>query len=171
MIFTYFINAADNRSKNILWATYDGEIWIPFMYDMDGTFGNYWNGQPLGTTKEDGLPQNTFNTVPDFVNGKLKNGGNRMWEALLNYYPDEVQARYTDLRKTILNLKNTHTLFENFFEKIDEMAYISDIDKWDTESNNNKISYTFADVNRTNMYSQTEAQLKRLDAFFYNLVK
>ncbi|MBQ4065445.1 MAG: CotH kinase family protein, partial [Clostridia bacterium] len=46
MLFTFFLNGADNVGKNVLWATYDGVIWIPSMYDMDSTYGINWQGKP-----------------------------------------------------------------------------------------------------------------------------
>ncbi len=172
MIFTYFIDAKDNRSKNILWATYDGEVWIPSMYDMDGTFGCYWNGQPIGTMKADGYPEDATHTYPYYDSkGNLKESGNKMWEVLINYFAEEVVERYTFLRKEILTVENTEATFSAFFGKTHDLAYISDIEKWDTESNGNKISYKYGDVTRYNMYSSTEYQLERMDEFFYGLIK
>ncbi len=164
MIFSYFLNAKDNRSKNILWATYDGKQWIPSMYDMDGTFGNYWNGQPIGTFRPD-YPEDASHTFPYFdANGKIRETGNKMWEVLLTCFPEEVKARYTELRKSILTVENTRALFGEFFEKIDEMAYISDMQKWGGTD-----QYNWSNITRYNMYKETEDQLLRLDDFFYSL--
>ncbi len=171
MIFTYFINAADNIAKNILWATYDGKVWIPSMYDMDGSFGNYWNGQPIGTTKDEGYPQNANAIRPYFTSGIPKIGGIKLWEALCICYPEEVEARYTKLRESILTVENTEATFNAFFAKTHPFAYISDVEKWDTEENTNKIAYDYAEVTRNNMYDTTAEQLQKMDAFFLNLVK
>ncbi len=169
MIFTFYLNAADNRSKNILWATYDGKVWIPSMYDMDGTFGIYWNGQPLGTTKENGLPENTFHTYPYYKNGSIKNitGTNRMWEVLIEYYPDEVESRYSELREKVLNKEKTAEMFNAFSEEIHSIAYKSDLKKWNTAESQNKIPYTYANTNKSSMISSTIEHLQRLDDFFY----
>ncbi len=172
MIFTYFINAADNVAKNILWATYDGKVWIPCMYDMDGSFGNYWNGQPIGTTQKDGYPQNANSIGPYFSSsGKPNVGNNRVWNALVLCFPEEIEARYIKLRESVLTIENTQAHFAAFGARTHPIAYISDVERWDTEDNTNKISYDYANMTRSNMYSTTQAQLEKLDAFFLNLVK
>ncbi len=159
MIFTYFINAADNVAKNILWATYDGEIWIPSMYDMDGTFGVYWNGNPIdpNATSHSDAPRNTFPEVNS--NGSLVVPGSKLYSTLIRCFPDEVEARYRELRASILTVKNTRATFEAFFEKTCAVAYRSDAEKW--------TSVPYPDVNLTNMYEATQTQLARLDEFFY----
>ena len=44
-IFQYVICGLDSMGKNQLFFTYDGIKWIASSYDMDSTFGMYWNGQ------------------------------------------------------------------------------------------------------------------------------
>ena len=160
MIFTYFINAADNVAKNILWATFDGEVWIPSMYDMDGTFGIYWNGDPIDpdSTSHSDAPRNTFPEVNP--NGTLYVPGLKLYSTLLRCFPNEVVARYRALRTDILTVKNTRATFEAFFEKAPMIAYRSDAEKW--------VSVPYPDVNLTNMFEATQKQLARLDEFFNN---
>lgn len=175
MIFTFFINARDNTSKNILWATYDGQVWIPSMYDMDGTFGLYWNGQPIGTTTANGAPRDdAVNTYPYYKpSGSISDisGVNRMWEILIKYFPNEVEARYDKLRTTVLTELNTQAMFNAFCNKIHSVAYNSDYKKWNGMDNNNTAPYDFARVNKTSMLPTTLEQLERLDDFFYNIRK
>jgi len=175
MIFTFFINARDNRSKNILWATYDGEVWIPSMYDMDGTFGLYWNGQPIGTTTADGAPRDAaVDTYPYYnPNGTIANisSVNRMWEILIKYFPNEVEARYDKLRTTVLTELNIQTMFNTFCNEIHSVAYNSDYKKWNGQDSNNTAPYDFARVNKISMIPTTLEQLTRLDDFFYNIRK
>ncbi len=167
MIFTYFINAADNRAKNILWATYDGEIWIPSMYDMDGTFGIYWNGQPIGTSKPD-FPQNAVDTYPYITSdGRLKITGCKMYEVLCKCFSEEVEARYRELRKTVLNDSNTRAMFDKFFDQAHEIAYASDFERWNMPDMSTNIPYRYGKQNKDSMYKATHDQLARLDAFFY----
>ncbi len=165
MIFTYYINAADNVAKNILWATYDGKVWIPSMYDMDGTFGNYWNGQPVDTKQSDGYPENSSSISPS------ASGGNKMWNILITCFPNEVEARYKLLRQEILTLQNAGVLFNEFKAKIHPLAFSSDVERWDTVENDNKIPYIYADTTRTNMSTSIYKQLNKMDEFFLNLVR
>ncbi len=166
MIFTYFLNAADNVAKNILWATYDGEIWIPSMYDMDGTFGLYWNGQPVGTGREDGLPENASHTYPEIQGGWLQIPGNRMYQVLCHYFPDRVEERYRALRQSILTTAHVREQFDGFFAQAHELAYTSDMEKW-MDEDEPTLPYRFATQNKDSMYDATKKQLDRLDRFFY----
>ncbi len=157
MIYTQFINAADNTAKNILWVTYDGEVWIPSMYDMDGSFGIFWNGDPIGTS-------DTWNTYPTKDNnGIISVPGNRIYKALFACFADEIEARYAELRQDILTIENTTEYFDEFFAKIPDIAYVSDSQKWEKIPN--------ADENRKNMYQATKDHIERLDDFYYNFNK
>ncbi len=172
MIFTFFLDAVDNRAKNILWATYDGKTWIPSMYDMDGTFGIYWNGQPLGTTKEEGFPEFAKHVYPEYNDdGTIRDitNVNKMYEILVTYYADEVEARYIDLRENLLTPEHTGEMFDAFFAEIHEIAYISDMKKWNQPDNTFLIPYTFGERNKSSMVTATSEQLERLDAFFLHL--
>ncbi len=158
MIFTYFISAGDNLEKNILWATYDGTVWIPSMYDMDGTFGMKWDGAPI---QGKGFTAPTINS-----NGSLSIPGNKMYSILCAHFGDEVVARYTKLRESILTEENTKAVFKSFFAKIDEMAYTSDMEKWGGTD-----QYEWAKTTRSNMYTFVKWQLVRLDNFFLHFNK
>ena len=153
MLYTYFLSAADNTAKNILWATYDGEIWIPSMYDMDGTFGIFWNGEPVESR-----------TYPSIVEqGSFNIPGMKLYTILIECFADEVEERWIELRQSILTIENTTKVFNEFFAKIPDVAYESDALKWE--------GIPYIDVNRTNMYEATVEQLARLDEFFYSFNK
>ena len=157
MLFTYAISASDNVSKNVLWATYDGNVWIPSMYDMDGTFGIIWNGQPWGTTD----PYNAKPTYPTISSsGKVKVADAKLYEVLISCYADEVEARWRSLRSSVLTLDNISKKFDDFFAAIPDIVYYSDQEKWD--------EIPYAKTNLANMYASVEQQLARLDDFFYN---
>ncbi len=155
MIFTYFINAADNTAKNILWATYDGEVWIPSLYDMDGSFGIFWDGSATDAAQ----PNSALSICPTYKsNGAIK-VDNMMYQILLTYFADEVEARYRELRASILTYENTAKCFNVFFDRVPEVAYQTEWQNWPHQPGR--------DTNRTNMLAATEAQLRRLDKFFY----
>ncbi len=150
MLFTYYLSAADNLAKNILWVTYDGNVWIPSMYDMDGSFGIYWNGSPITTNY----------SVPSLNSAGQLTTGNRLYQVLIRLYADEVEARWTELRKSVLTAKNTNRHFDDFFSGIPDVAFTSESQKW--------TGIPYAQQNRTSMYNFTKQQTARLDAFFYS---
>ncbi len=156
MIFTYFINAADNTAKNVLWATCDGRIWIPSVYDMDGSFGIYWDGAATDADQ----PVSTYSICPTYESNGAVYVQNKLYKILLSYYADEVEARYRELRTSILACENTEACFGAFFARVAEIAYQSDIQKWP--------GIPGQATNRTNMLAATKAQLERLDEFFYH---
>lgn len=115
LIYTYFIRAEDNLSKNIIWVTYDGTKWIPSVYDMDGTWGMSWNGD--------------FNTSADSL---MPAGDNLLFARLLENYGDEIKARYLELRGDILSADNILIEFAAWFAGIPQHLYTSEHQKWPT---------------------------------------
>ena len=153
MLFTYYISAADNLAKNILWVTYDGNIWIPSMYDMDGTFGIYWDGSPIKKNY----------SVPSLNSAGQLTTNNRLYKILVKLYAGEIEERWTELRESVLTSKNTDKHFKDFFSNIPDIAYTSESQKWK--------AIPSAKQNRTSMYEFTKQQTSRLDKFFYNFNK
>ena len=119
LLYTYFIHANDNVAKNIIWATYDGIRWIPSVYDMDGTWGLYWDGS-LIVSPEDFVPS----------------GDNLLFRRLLDNYPDKIKDRYVQLRETVLSRNNIKKHFKAFFDSVPEALYKAEKRKWrDVPSN------------------------------------
>ena len=153
MLFTYFIDARDNVAKNILWVTYDGEVWIPSMYDMDGTYGISWSGEP-----------ETSHRYPKFAeDGSISAPGCKMYYVLLTVFADEVEARYNFLREDILTAENTKSYFDAFYSQVPMAAYDADRARWINEPAKYQPFYY---DNLTNYEEAINAQLNRLDSFF-----
>ncbi len=102
MLFVYAIGGADNTSKNMLWVTYDGVVWVPSPYDLDATFGLSWDGTKY---LESGI------VVPGYAY-------NMLWDKLNKYFPEEVSARWAELRNGPLSLDNINSLFSDFLSLI-----------------------------------------------------
>lgn len=113
MIFTYFIHADDNTSKNMIWATFDGTKWIPSVYDMDATWGLFWTGD-----------------LSVSINGFQLGNGNLLFEKLRQYYMPEITQRYYELRSDILSLTNIRTEFKAFFDSVPNILRSADNSKW-----------------------------------------
>ncbi len=122
MLFTYLICAKDNTSKNILWATYDGKVWIPSMYDMDGVCGMFWDGKH-------------YNAVSDMMPTMRSNGhfnfyGNNLWTKLCDNYKDEIVERYWELREGPMRTSALITRFDDFFASVPPVFYECERKTW-----------------------------------------
>ena len=102
-IFGMYMCGIDQYGKNQIYMTYDGTKWIASMYDMDSTWGLYWNGQTILSSSY-GREQ-----YEDQIQGRL---GNLLYERLEKLFADELQARWTELRGTALSLSNVINRFE-----------------------------------------------------------
>lgn len=145
MLYIFFICAADNVGKNTLWATYDGVKYIPSAYDMDGTWGMYWDG-----SFPDLIPNwSSFSPLQ----------GNLLFVRLLNNYPDEVKAHYVALREDVLSYRNIERQFSSFIGQIPAYVYAADAGRWPNSPNH--------DVNNLSQILQwAQARIDSLDALF-----
>ena len=122
MLYTFFICADDNISKNILWVTFDGTHWFSSVYDMDGTWGLQWNGN-LSFVNGDTHPISNLATSDN-------TRYNLLWQKLyLNFY-DQIVERYWELRQGPLSMENITMRFEAFFEKIPTIVRDAEKAKW-----------------------------------------
>ena len=122
MLFTFFICADDNISKNVLWATYDGVHWFSSMYDMDGTWGLQWNGN---LTFKD-ANTHLINVLANHNNSRY----NLLWEKLyLNFY-DRIVARYLELRGSVFTMEHITERFTAFFDQIPDVVREAEKSKW-----------------------------------------
>ena len=117
-IFQYAICGLDAMGKNQLFATYDGTKWIATSYDMDSTFGLYWNGQKFVST--------TYRMQEDYES--CKNGNpNKLYVRLEKLFVNEIKARYKQLRSDILSYNNIVNTFEPFMDIIGNDLYAEDL--------------------------------------------
>ena len=128
MIYTFFICADDNTSKNILWVTLDGKVWFSSMYDMDGTWGMRWNGN---------IEFNEYtHPISALVDGKglaperNHSNLNLLWERIYVNYYDRVVERYWELRQEILTVENITYQFGTFFNAIPNVVREAEKKKW-----------------------------------------
>ena len=118
MIYTFFICADDNVSKNVLWVTYDGTHWFSSVYDMDGTWGLKWNGQVA------------FDENHLLINNLSIANYNLMWQKLYKNFYARIVERYLEMRKGPLSYENIEKRFTEFFDKIPEMVYSAEKERW-----------------------------------------
>ncbi len=117
-IFVTMLGGLDMTNKNYLLVTYDGTKWFFSAYDMDSTYGLYWNGKRFES--------------PASYSLSYYQGINRLMNLLYTYKKDALKTRYTQLRKGALSEASVINYFTNFVCKIPERIYLSDTEVWPT---------------------------------------
>ena len=105
-VFAYVSCGLDSMGKNQIYMTYDGQKWFASMYDMDSTWGLYWNGQSFVSA--------SYRMQNDYESGKDGNGGNLLYLRLEQTFINEIKERYIVLRKGVLSETNIINSFEEF---------------------------------------------------------
>ena len=96
----------DAFGKNQLYMTYDGQKWIASMYDMDSTWGLWWNGSSFVATD---YARTEFQ---DFKDGE----GNLLYIRIEELFYEQIQSRWAELKDAVLSYANIMTRFERFIE-------------------------------------------------------
>lgn len=108
-IFGLAICGLDSYGKNQIYMTYDGSKWIASMYDLDSTWGLYWNGE---TVVSYDYERTKFE---DMVNGRQ---GNLLYERLEQNFYKDLQDRWNVLKNKSLSSTNIINKFERFTDVI-----------------------------------------------------
>lgn len=98
----------DAFGKNQIYMTYDGNKWIASMYDMDSTWGLWWNGQSFVSNSY------SREQFEDFNGSGRK--GNLLYIRLQKLFLSQLKARYTELRQNIFTYPYLVNKFEEFIE-------------------------------------------------------
>ena len=106
-LFGLAVCGSDSYGKNQIYMTYDGTKWIASMYDLDTTWGMYWNGETL-------VPADYARTkFEDYVNGRL---GNLLYSRIEQNFATELTTRWAELKSGPLSLINIINRFERFMD-------------------------------------------------------
>ena len=106
LLFALASCGLDSMGKNQLYMTYDGQRWIASMYDMDSTWGLYWNG---GSFVASDYERTSYE---DYAASGRE--GNLLYIRLERNFYEEIQARWAELREGVLSYPNIMTRFERF---------------------------------------------------------
>lgn len=115
--FIHLCNGIDNMSKNMLLATYDGQVWYPVLYDLDSTWGLDIYGDKV---------YESDNKFPEQYIGNT----NLLWKKLGENYKEEIKQRYKELRNSVLSDENIIKEFEKFNKSIPKGAWKLEQEKW-----------------------------------------
>lgn len=93
-IFAYVDCGLDALGKNQIYITYDGTLWYASMYDMDSTWGLYWNGSKFVSAE--------YRMQEDYEVG-VHNTSNLLFDRLETSFASQIKTRYTELRNSVLS--------------------------------------------------------------------
>lgn len=113
-LFSYVSCGLDSLARNMLLATYDGKKWYCGQYDMDSTFGLWWDGSSF-VSAEYACPED------------YQEPFSLLWERFLANYTEELKQRYAQLRSGALSLSNMVTHFERIMDVIGSELYAEDL--------------------------------------------
>lgn len=116
-IFQYVICGLDGLAHNMLLATYDMTIWRCGAYDLDATFGMWWDGTKFVST--------AYRCPEDY-----QEQFSLLWERIEANYADEMKSRYAELRDSVLSAVHMIAEFEWFYEAIGEDLYAKDLEAY-----------------------------------------
>ena len=134
----------DNLAKNMLLATYDGEVWMPVLYDLDTTWGIDWDGKRVA--------------LLDSSRDALLQGCGNLAQKLFRNFPEELLARYCELRSGILSNEHIREQFEAFTGAIPQGCYDMDHRMWNPDG---ELIRTIDSV-----YELMDTYLPDMDAYF-----
>lgn len=112
--FICISDALDNCGKNMLMATWDGQVWYPMLYDLDSLWGIHWDGC-----------ETCENSALEIVYCE-----NRLFERIRALYWEQLCTRYVELRSDLLSETHIQEEFNQFAEKIPENSYVMDWEMW-----------------------------------------
>ena len=99
----------DGFGKNQIYFTYDGVHWIASVYDLDSTWGLWWNGQSFVAT--DYAREDFQDLKPE---GGITKQGNLLYLRLQQLFIPQLKTRYAELRKDVLSVSHIIQKFEEF---------------------------------------------------------
>ena len=114
--FQYMICGLDSLGKNQIYITYDGMKWLATAYDMDSTWGSYWDGSREVSS--------AYRMQQDYETG-VNGTSNLLYDRLEEHFKQEIYDRYQILRNGPMSLSSVMEEFEKFLgicsqEMIDE---------------------------------------------------
>lgn len=118
-VYCCAVGGADMAGKNYILYTFNGTKWGFGAYDMDSTFGLWWNGKSF-------LRENNYPTIQWYADY------HRAMKLILTYKKDAFKARYAELRAGALSEGNVAMAFSNFIARIPAPVYTADAKQWPT---------------------------------------
>lgn len=158
-LFGLFACHLDGFGKNQLMLTYDsGETWYPSLYDLDSTFGLYWNGSKIVSTEYRMFEDYEIYNSDAKTNGKY----NLLYKRLLKCFPKEIYDRYQLLRQNQFSLSYVERLITEFHNSIPTELFEEDLSIWPDQPSK-AYDYTQMIDYITNRATYSDAQIELLN--------
>ena len=109
----YYFGAVDNLAKNMQLVTYDGKKFYPSLYDLDTTYGAFF----------DGSRKDTYDITFSYEASVL-------WYRVVTLFPNEVAQRWFELRRDIFTKDATMKEFRDFYNSIPEESWTKEKERW-----------------------------------------
>lgn len=109
----YYFGAVDNLAKNMQLVTYDGKKFYPSLYDLDTTYGAFF----------DGSRKDTYDITFSYEASVL-------WYRFITLFPEDVAKRWFELRKDIFTKDATMKEFRDFYNSIPEESWTKEKERW-----------------------------------------
>ena len=120
LLLVYMLQGVDNTGKNMILLTYNnGETWYPCLYDLDGTFGVLWDGKLSDSCTI--LPENPI----------ADHDTNNLITKMIKSMPNEISARWFDLRKDIFSKEAILKEINDFTNSIPNETFEKEKERWD----------------------------------------
>lgn len=114
-LITDFAYLRDNLGKNMLVFTYDSEIWYLGLYDLDTSWGTYFNGKKL------------------YDYELLELSQSNLLRRIEECFGDELCTRYFELRNDIFTKEHILNEFHTFANEIPEDTFEKEVLRWGNE--------------------------------------
>lgn len=126
----------DTSAKSNVLLTYDnGKYFYLEPYDLDSTWGLFWNGSQV---EEEGR----FSLDIDNAEFVTEKGDNKLFERIYQLFKPELQSQYQKLRQGPWSNINLINEFREFINSIPEEAYEREQLKWPTIPSINSTSFS-----------------------------
>lgn len=119
--FQYMICGLDSMGKNQIYITYDGIKWFATSYDMDSTWGSYWDGTREVST--------AYRMQKDYETG-VNGTSNLLYDRLEKLFKQEIYDRYQILRNGPMSLSSVMEEFERFLGVCSQELINEDFDPY-----------------------------------------
>ena len=94
-------------------------------YDLDSSWGLYWNGSHIDTTAE-----SAYFDFKDNSRYVSMTGINNLMERIIKLFKSEIKSQYQKLRTTVWRNDQIANAFKNFIGAIPEEAYEREQERW-----------------------------------------
>lgn len=132
MLYGILSKEYDYYSKSYLLCTWnDGSYFYMVPYDLDSTWGLFWNGS--GIVQDDTDAYFDFKHLvqqPDRKSYISNRGQNRLFERIYDHLKPQIKKQYFFLRSTVWKNSDILSRFKQFINQIPEDAYERDQQRW-----------------------------------------